>query len=77
MLLQKRTPKLINIAMAEDEKQLIERLRFELRRHDYLYYCLSAPEITDRQYDELFDKLKNLEQQHSELITPDSPTAEI
>ena len=49
-------------AMAEDAKKRIEQLRSEIRRHDYLYYVLNQPKISDQQYDKLFAELKNLEQ---------------
>lgn len=55
----------------------IRRLRDEIRRHDYAYYVLAKPEISDRQYDALLDQLKQLEAQHPELVTPDSPTQRI
>ena len=60
-----------------DAKKQIEKLRNEIRRHDYLYYVKNAPEISDKQYDELFGKLKKLESQHPELITEDSPTQRV
>ena len=63
--------------MAEDIKKRIEQLRSEIRRHDYLYYVLNQPEITDQQYDKLFAELKKLEDAHPELITPDSPTQRV
>ncbi len=62
--------------MSNVHKQ-IEHLRSEIRKHDYLYYVLNAPQITDRQYDKLFAELKELEKQHPELITPDSPTQRV
>jgi len=55
----------------------IEKLREELRRHEYLYYVLDAPEITDADYDDLMRRLKALEDQHPELATPDSPTQRV
>jgi len=55
----------------------IERLREEIRRHNYLYYIKDAPEISDEEYDALFDRLIELERQHPELITPDSPTQRV
>ena len=55
----------------------IEKLREELRRHEYLYYVLDAPEITDAEYDELMRRLKALEDDHPELATPDSPTQRV
>ncbi|MGD0077707.1 MAG: NAD-dependent DNA ligase LigA [Sedimentisphaerales bacterium] len=63
--------------MAVDIRKRIEQLRAEIRRHDYLYYVLNQPEITDQQYDKLFAELKSLEEQHPELITPDSPTQRV
>jgi len=60
-----------------DVKQEIERLRAEITRHDYLYYVLARPEISDQEYDRLLKKLQELEQQHPELIVPDSPTQRI
>ncbi len=55
----------------------IVQLRDEIRRHDYLYYVLSQPEISDQQYDKLFAELKSLEKVHPELVTPDSPTQRV
>ena len=63
--------------MAKDAKKRIERLRNEIRRHDYLYYVLNQPQISDRQYDKLFAELKALEQANPELVTPDSPTQRV
>ena len=42
-------------------RQQIAQLRAEIRRHDYLYYVEAAPEITDREYDRLIERLKELE----------------
>jgi len=63
--------------MAGSVEKEIERLRDEIRRHDYLYYVLAKPEISDRQYDRLMERLKKLEAEHPELITPDSPTQRV
>ena len=63
--------------MAKDVKKRIEQLRNEIRRHDYLYYVLNQPRISDQQYDRLFAKLKSLEDANPELITPDSPTQRV
>jgi DNA ligase (NAD+) len=63
--------------MASDVKRQVEKLRAEIRRHDYLYYVLNQPEISDRQYDKLFAELKALEQAHPELVTADSPTQRV
>ncbi|MFZ0034901.1 MAG: NAD-dependent DNA ligase LigA [Sedimentisphaerales bacterium] len=63
--------------MVKDIKKQIEQLRGEIRRHDYLYYVLDQPQISDPQYDRLFAELKSLEEKHPELITPDSPTQRV
>jgi DNA ligase (NAD+) len=55
----------------------IEALRDELRHHEYLYYGLDAPVLTDAQYDALMNKLKALEAEHPETVTPDSPTQRV
>lgn len=55
----------------------IERLREEINRHNELYYALDTPEITDAEYDRLFDELADLEKKHPELVTPDSPTRRV
>lgn len=52
----------------------IEELRNQIRHHDWRYYALSEPEISDKEYDDLLKELKELEKKHPELITPDSPT---
>ena len=58
-------------------RQEIQQLREEIRRHDHKYYVEAAPEISDLQYDRLLDRLKQLEQDHPDLVTPDSPTQRI
>ncbi len=63
--------------MAADVSQQIERLRREIREHDRKYYVEAAPAISDREYDHLMDRLRKLEADHPELITPDSPTQRI
>jgi len=60
--------------MAKGVKKRIEQLRKEIRRHDYLYYVLSRPKISDRQYDKLFAELAALEQANPQFVTADSPT---
>ena len=57
-----------------DVASRIDELRQEIHRHDYLYYVLNRPEISDAEYDRLYRELVELEQAHPELITPDSPT---
>jgi DNA ligase (NAD+) len=63
--------------MAKDVSKQIERLREEIRQHDYLYYVLNQPRISDRQYDRLFAELKKLEAANPNLITADSPTQRV
>jgi DNA ligase (NAD+) len=55
----------------------IESLREKVRHHEYLYYVLDNPEITDAQFDQLMIELKKFETEHPELITPDSPTQRV
>jgi len=55
----------------------IEALREEIRHHDRLYYVDAAPELTDLEYDKLLSRLQELEAEHPELITPDSPTQRV
>ncbi len=62
---------------AETPGQRIERLREELRHHEYLYYVLDEPEWSDAQYDQRMNQLRALEAEHPELITPDSPTQRV
>lgn len=62
--------------MADIQSQL-EKLRDELRYHNYRYYVLDDPEISDSAYDRLLRELQALEQQHPELITDDSPTQRV
>ncbi len=52
-------------------------LKDEIRRHDNLYYAKDRPEISDAEYDRLFRELIDLERQHPELVTPDSPTQRV
>jgi DNA ligase (NAD+) len=58
-------------------KKEIEGLREKLRHHEYRYYVLDDPEISDAAYDKLMERLKGLETAHPELITPDSPTVRV
>jgi DNA ligase (NAD+) len=52
-------------------------LRAELERHNRLYYVEDRPEITDAEYDRLFQELQQLEEKHPGLRTPDSPTQRV
>jgi DNA ligase (NAD+) len=58
------------------EKQ-IEALREKIRHHEYRYYVLDDPEISDADFDKLMNELKRLEAEHPQLITPDSPTQRV
>lgn len=55
----------------------LDALRQKINYHSYLYNTLDTPEISDYEYDQLFNRLKELEALHPELITPDSPTQRI
>ncbi len=55
----------------------IEGLRRKIRHHNYLYYVLNQPEISDREFDALLEELQRLENEHPELVTPDSPTQKV
>ena len=55
----------------------IEVLRDLIRHHDYRYYVLNQPEISDQEYDRLFRELKDLEGKHPDLLAPDSPTQRV
>ncbi|HKC10756.1 MAG TPA: NAD-dependent DNA ligase LigA, partial [Vicinamibacteria bacterium] len=57
--------------------QRVEHLRREIRHHEQLYHVLNAPEISDEEFDRLERELKDLEAQHPELVTPDSPTQRV
>ena len=55
----------------------IQRLREEIEAHNYAYYILSAPTISDYDFDQLLKRLEQLEAEHPDLITPDSPTQRV
>ncbi|NOY29657.1 MAG: NAD-dependent DNA ligase LigA [Planctomycetes bacterium] len=60
-----------------EPSQEIEQLRSEIRAHDRCYYVEAEPTISDREYDRLLENLKQLETEHPELVTPDSPTQRV
>ncbi|MBZ5688187.1 MAG: NAD-dependent DNA ligase LigA [Acidobacteriia bacterium] len=62
---------------AKDVEKKIEALRDKIRHHEYLYYVLDNPEISDQEFDRLMQQLKDLEAEHPSLITPDSPTQRV
>lgn len=65
------------MAKALTVAQRFEKLREDIRRHEELYYVLDNPEISDVEYDALLEKLQQLEQEHPDHITPDSPTQRV
>ena len=60
-----------------DPEREIEKLRREIEEHNRRYYVDAAPAISDYDYDRLFARLKKLEAEHPELVTPDSPTQKV
>src|SRR5262245_13885951 len=55
----------------------IEELRNQIREHEYRYYVLDQPTISDYEFDQLMRELQRLELEHPELVTPDSPTQRV
>ena len=63
--------------VAQSVEKEIEKLREEVRRHEYLYYVLDEPEISDFEFDKLMKRLQELEQKRPDLVTSDSPTQRV
>jgi len=63
--------------LSKDVGKKIESLREKIRHHEYLYYVLDQPEISDAEFDKLMKQLKDLESEHPDLLTPDSPTQRV
>ncbi|MDD5595682.1 MAG: NAD-dependent DNA ligase LigA [Candidatus Omnitrophica bacterium] len=63
--------------MSKEIKNKIAALREKIRHHDYLYYILSAPKVSDREYDSLMHQLKSLEEEYPQFKTEDSPTVRV
>ncbi len=61
----------------EDVIRRVEALRREINYHNYRYYVLNSPVITDAEYDALMQELRELEAAYPELVTPDSPTQRV
>ena len=61
----------------KDVQQRLDELREQVDHHLHRYHVLDEPEISDAEYDRLFDELKALEEEHPDLITPDSPTQRV
>src|ERR1700674_3111662 len=64
-------------ATNKDLENKIESLREKIRHHEYLYYVLDQPEVSDAEFDKLMRELKDLEAEHPELITANSPTQRV
>src|SRR5690349_8638737 len=61
----------------KDVQQRLDELREQVDHHLHRYHVLDEPEISDAEYDRLYDELKALEEEHPDLITPDSPTQRV
>ena len=68
---------MVGEAGKEAVKQHIADLRKKIHYHNYRYYVLDEPEISDAEYDRLFNELEELESKYPELVTPDSPTQRV
>src|SRR5512142_760269 len=64
-------------AAPKKDQRRIDDLRDQIRHHEYRYYALDDPEISDAEFDVLVNELKALEAAHPELVTPDSPTQRV
>jgi DNA ligase (NAD+) len=64
-------------ATKQNVQDEVESLRDEIRHHEYRYYVLDDPEVSDAEFDRLMNELKKLEAEHPELVTPDSPTQRV
>jgi DNA ligase (NAD+) len=65
------------LAVSSDTKSRVEDLRKQVDHHLYRYHVLDDPEISDAEFDRLYDELVELERQHPDLQTPDSPTQRV
>jgi len=61
----------------KDAEKKIDSLREKIRHHEYLYYVLDQPSISDQEFDQLMQQLKDLEAANPSLVTPDSPTQRV
>jgi DNA ligase (NAD+) len=62
---------------SKDLHTMIDELREKIRYHEHRYYVLDDPEVSDAEFDTLVNELKQIEREHPELITPDSPTQRV
>ena len=65
------------VSLNKELEKKVESLREKIRHHERLYYVLDQPEISDADFDKLMQQLKDLEAEHPELITADSPTQRV
>jgi len=70
-------PTLFDSEPSPEIKARAEKLREEINRHNYLYYVLDQPEISDAEYDRLMRELQEIEERYPSLVTPDSPTRRV
>src|SRR5919206_4631212 len=63
--------------MKDSLSKRVEELRRQLEHHEYLYYVLDQPEISDAEFDRLMRELREIEEAHPELRSPDSPTQRV
>jgi DNA ligase (NAD+) len=67
----------LDVTDESEARQEIERIRSLINHHNHRYYVLDSPEISDAEYDGLMRRLQQLEAEHPELLTPDSPTQRV
>ncbi len=65
------------VSSSKDVEKKVESLREKIRHHEYLYYVVDNPEISDLDFDKLMRQLKDLEAEHPELVAADSPTQRV
>src|SRR6202166_129792 len=78
-LLRARSPTIIcpMVPSSKDPEKKLESLREKIRHHEYSYYVLDNPEISDAEFDKLMRQLKDVEAEHPELTAADSPTQRV
>src|SRR4030067_2309612 len=67
----------MKMMVTDSLKKRVEKLREEIEYHNYRYYVLDQPEISDAQYDRLMRELEKLEEEYPELRSPNSPTQRV
>ena len=68
---------LLNPSQEAAVRERVEELRRQIEHHNYRYYVLDQPEVSDAEYDRLMEELRRLEAEHPELASPDSPTQRV